>query len=55
MIGVDGKSCIKASAEGAVKCGFIVNIILSCVGVYNLQRFEKTKEDLRKIAIILKD
>ena len=33
MIGVDGNSCIKASAKGAVKCGFIVSIILSCVGV----------------------
>ena len=31
MIGVDGNSCIKASAKGAVKCGFIVSIILSCV------------------------
>lgn len=44
MIGVDGNSCIKTSAKGAVKCGFIVSIILSCVGVSNLPRFEKTKE-----------
>ena len=54
MIGVDGNSCIKASAKGAVKCGFIVSIVLSCVGISNLSRFEKTKEDLEKIGIILK-
>ena len=54
MIGVDGNSCIKASAKGAVKCGFIVSIILSCVGVSNLPRFEKTKENLEKLGVILK-
>lgn len=54
MIGVDGNSCIKASAKGAVKCGFIVSILLSCVGVSNLPRFEKTKENLEKIGIMLK-
>lgn len=54
MIGVDGNSCIKASAKGAVKCGFIVSIILSCVGVSNLPRFEKTKENLEKLSVILK-
>ena len=54
MIGVDGNSCIKASAKGAVKCGFIVSIVLNCIGVSNLPRFEKTKEDLEKIGVILK-
>lgn len=54
MIGVDGNSCIKASAKGAVKCGFILSIILSCVGVSNLPRFEKTKENLEKLGVILK-
>lgn len=54
MIGVDGNSCIKASAKGAVKCGFIVSLFLNCVGVSNLPKFEKTKEDLEKIGVILK-
>ena len=54
MIGVDGNSCIKASAKGAVKCGFILSIILRCVGVSNLPRFEKTKENLEKLGVILK-
>ena len=53
MIGVDGNSCIKASAKGAVKCGFLVSILLSCVGVSNLPRFEKTKEDLEKLGVML--
>ena len=51
MIGVDGNSCIKASAKGAVKCGFIVSIVLNCIGVSNLPRFEKTKEDLEKMGV----
>ena len=54
MIGVDGNSCIKASAKGAVKCGFIVSIALSCVGVSNLLQFEKTKENLEKSGVILR-
>ena len=53
MIGVDGNSCIKASAKGAVKCGFIVSIILSCVGVSNLKRFDITKEDLERLGVML--
>ena len=54
MIGVDGNSCIMASAKGAVKCGFIVSVVLGCVGVSNLPRFEKTKKDLEQIGVILK-
>lgn len=54
MIGIDGNSCIKASAKGAVKCGFTVSIILSCVGVSNLPQFEKTKESLKKLGVILR-
>ena len=53
IIGVDGNSCIKASAKGAVKCGFLVSILLSCVGVSNLPRFEKTKENLEKSGVML--
>ena len=53
MIGVDGNSCIKASVKGAVKRGFLVSILLSCVGVSNLPRFEKTKEDLEKLGVML--
>ena len=53
MLGVDGNSCIKASAKGAVKCGFIVSIILSCVGVSNLKRCDITKEDLERLGVML--
>lgn len=54
MIGVDGNSCIKESAKGAINSGFVVSIVLSCVGVSNMPRFEKTKETLKKIGVILK-
>ena len=47
MIGVDGNLCINASAKGAVKCGFFLSILLSCVGVSNLPRFEKQKKTLK--------
>lgn len=54
MIGVDGNSCIRESAKGAINSGFVVSIILSCVGVSNMPQFEKTKENLKKIGVILK-
>ena len=54
MIGVDGNSCIKESAKGAINSGFVVSIILSCVGVTNMPRFEKTKENLKRMGVILK-
>ena len=54
MIGVDGNSCTKESAKGAINSGFVVSIVLSCVGVSNMPRFEKTKETLKKIGVILK-
>ena len=54
MVGVDGNLCINASAKGAVKRGFFVSILLSCVGVSNLPRFEKTKKNLEKLGVILR-
>lgn len=55
MIGVDGNLCLHASAKGAVKCGFFVSVLLSCIGVSNLPRFEKTKEDLERLGVRLLD
>ena len=54
MIGIDGNSCVKESAKGAIKSGFSVSIILSCIGVFNIPRFEKTKDDLKKIGVIIR-
>ncbi|MSU06354.1 isochorismatase family protein [Spirochaetales bacterium NM-380-WT-3C1] len=48
IIGVDGNSCIKESAKGAINSGFSVSILLNCIGVANILRFENTKEDLKK-------
>lgn len=51
LIGVDGNSCIKASAKGAMKNGFNVSVILSCIGIANFERFDRTKEQLEKIGV----
>ena len=53
IIGVDGNSCINASAKGAIKKGYVVLINLSCIGVANPLRFEKTKETLSDMGVIL--
>lgn len=53
MIGIDGNSCINASAKGAIRNGLCVSILLNCVGVLNLSRFEKTKETLENKGVIL--
>ena len=54
IIGIDGNSCISESAKGAVKKGYVVSINLNCIGVANPLRFEKTKETLSVIGVILK-
>ena len=54
IIGVDGNSCINASAKGAIKKGYAVSSNLSCIGVVNPLRFEKTKETLSVREVILK-
>ena len=54
IIGVDGNSCINASAKGAIKKGYVVLINLSCIGVANPLRFEKTKETLSAMGVIIK-
>lgn len=51
LIGVDGNSCIKESAKGAVQKGFDVSIILSCIGITNPKLFDRTKEQLEKIGV----
>lgn len=54
IIGVDGNSCIKESAKGAINSGFRVSILLSCIGVVNIPRFEKTKEDKNRCNVKVK-
>lgn len=53
IVGVDGNSCVFASAKGAIKQGFSVSISLKCVGIANLSRFEKTKESMVKLGVKL--
>ncbi|MGN1304654.1 MAG: isochorismatase family protein [Oscillospiraceae bacterium] len=54
IIGIDGNSCISASAKGAIKKGYVVSVDLDCIGVANPLRFEKTKETLSVMGVILK-
>ncbi len=54
IIGIDGNSCISASAKGAIKHGYVVSINLNCIGVVNPLRFEKTKKTLLDMGVILK-
>ena len=54
IIGGDGNSCINASAKGAIKKGYAVSINLSCIGVVNPLRFEKTKETLSVREVFLR-
>lgn len=54
IIGIDGNSCISASAKGAIKKGYVASINLNCIGVANPLRFEKTKETLSVMGVILK-
>ena len=54
IIGIDGNSCVAASAKGAAKMRFHTTISLDCVGVSNLQRFETTKEQLLKLGVVLR-
>ena len=54
IIGIDGNSCISASAKGEIKKGYIVSINLNCIGVVNPIRFEKTKETLSAMGVIIK-
>lgn len=54
LMGVDGNSCISASAKGAMRRGVAVVIDPSCVGAANALRFEGTKEMLSSMGVVLK-
>ena len=53
IIGIDGNSCVSASAKGAIQKGYTVSLNLSCIGVANPQRFEKTKKKLSAMGVNL--
>lgn len=54
LMGVDGNSCISASAKGAMGKGFAVVIDPGCVGAANALRFDGTKEMLSSMGVVLK-
>lgn len=53
LVGIDGNSCISASAKGALQKGYAVSVNLSCTGVANPLRFEKTKAMLSSLGVLL--
>lgn len=46
IIGIDGNSCIAASARGAKELGYQVSLPLECIGIHNNLRFQKTRQML---------
>ena len=53
LAGIDGNSCISASAKGALQKGYAVSVNLSCTGVANPLRFERTKAVLSSLGVLL--
>ena len=53
LVGIDGNSCISASAKGAIQKGYAVSVNLSCTGVANPLRFERTKAVLSSLGVLL--
>ena len=51
IIGVDGNSCVFATAKESKKYVPYVTVNCDCVGVMNCQRFEKTRETLYKLGV----
>lgn len=51
LIGIDGNSCISASARGAIQRGYAVSVDLGCTGAANPLRFEGTKEALSALGV----
>lgn len=53
LVGIDGNSCICASAKSALQKGYAVSVNLSCTGVANPLRFERTKAVLSSLGVLL--
>lgn len=51
IIGIDGNDCVFGTAKESKKYVSNVTLNCDCIGVRNRQRFEKTKETLRKSGV----
>lgn len=54
LAGIDGNSCVGISALDGAKCGFLVSLSLSCIGIANAERFIVTREKLLKANVDIK-
>ena len=52
IVGIDGNVCVAKSASDAVENGFIVHLLLDCIGIQNIERFTKTRTMLEKKGIL---
>ena len=48
VVGIDGNDCVKTTSIDGIKNGYLVSIDLSCIGVINKIRFEKTLVKLKE-------
>ncbi|MBE6889277.1 MAG: cysteine hydrolase [Ruminococcaceae bacterium] len=54
IAGIDGNSCIASTAIDSVKNTYKTIVQYKCIGIQNIQRFEKTKRTLFEKGIIVK-
>lgn len=52
LVGVDGNSCIAASAAHARRLGFAVLLPCGCIGVRNEKRFDETRRALEEKGVV---
>lgn len=55
LIGIDGNSCVAATALDACGLGFSVVLPVQYIGVKDRQRFVRTKDRLNKFGIRIRD
>ena len=55
VVGVDGNCCVASSALDAAKAGYSVTFPLHCIGIRNMQRFQKTQQRLTEKGIAVVD
>ena len=54
FIGVDGNGCVNASILAAAHKGYQVSVDLSCLGVINKEKFQKTLQQWQIAGIVTK-
>ena len=53
IVGIDGNSCIASTAADSIKYEYRTILQQKCIGVQNIERFEKTKRGLIEKGVII--